>query len=128
MIEARVPVTVTFQPETVSVEMAISNLIARLSIDEARELSYRIDQAVRECTADNSAFRVQQAETHQNRHIDELELSVRTSNCLRSENLVTVGDVRAYGLRNLRQIKHMGRKSIRELQEVFEHLHIDLEE
>jgi hypothetical protein len=47
----------------------------------------------------------------------ELDLSVRTANCLKNDNLLTVGDARTKTDEYLLRIPNFGRKSLRELRE-----------
>lgn len=50
--------------------------------------------------------------------VSELELSVRTSNCLRNSNIATIGELTRNSETELRKIPNMGRRSIQELNEV----------
>jgi DNA-directed RNA polymerase subunit alpha len=50
--------------------------------------------------------------------VDELGLSVRTSNCLRQANISTVGQLVRYKEDELLQFKNFGNKSVLELKEV----------
>ena len=50
--------------------------------------------------------------------VDELGLSVRTSNCLRQANISTVGELIRYKEDELLQFKNFGNKSVLELKEV----------
>lgn len=49
--------------------------------------------------------------------VDELELSVRASNCLRSENVRTIGDLISRNEDDVSKIKHFGKKSLTEIKE-----------
>lgn len=49
--------------------------------------------------------------------VDELELSVRASNCLRSENIRTIGDLITRNEDDISKIKHFGKKSLTEIKE-----------
>jgi len=49
--------------------------------------------------------------------VDELELSVRASNCLRSENIRTIGDLVCRSEDEISKIKHFGKKSLTEIKE-----------
>ena len=50
-----------------------------------------------------------------NMSIDELELSVRSFNCLKRANINTVGELRSKTLEDLSKVRNMGRKSIDEI-------------
>ncbi|MFH1930152.1 MAG: DNA-directed RNA polymerase subunit alpha C-terminal domain-containing protein [Pseudomonadota bacterium] len=52
--------------------------------------------------------------------LDSLDLSVRTSNCLRKENIETFDVILMMYPYQLRQIENLGEKSVRELQETAE--------
>ncbi|MCG8568914.1 MAG: DNA-directed RNA polymerase subunit alpha [Spirochaetes bacterium] len=49
--------------------------------------------------------------------VDELELSVRASNCLRSENIRTIADLISRSEDDISKIKHFGKKSLTEIKE-----------
>lgn len=50
--------------------------------------------------------------------IDELEISVRAYNCLKSNNIKTLGDVVSMTEQELLKLKNFGRKSLKELEEI----------
>jgi DNA-directed RNA polymerase alpha subunit len=50
--------------------------------------------------------------------VDTLELSVRSSNCLKSENIDLLGDLLQKTERDLLSIPNLGRTSLREIKEV----------
>jgi DNA-directed RNA polymerase subunit alpha len=50
------------------------------------------------------------------RSIDELEISVRASNCLKNENIKTIGDLVRKSGKKLLTFENFGRKSLRELE------------
>ncbi len=54
--------------------------------------------------------------------IEELELSLRTGNCLKAMQIKTVGDLLEYSERDLLAIKNFGRKNLRELEEELKYL------
>ena len=62
------------------------------------------------------------------RLVDDLELSVRSSNCLRRENIQTVGELITYSETDLLHIPHFGRRSLREVKEVVHNLGLKLAE
>ena len=51
-----------------------------------------------------------------NKHIDELEISIRTYNCLKNANIMTVADLVQRRAQDLLRMKNFGRKSINELK------------
>ncbi len=54
---------------------------------------------------------------HFNTPVEQLNLSVRTMNCLRRGNITTVGEIIARGERGLMTLRNFGIKSLRELEE-----------
>lgn len=60
------------------------------------------------------------------RKVEELELSVRSMNCLRNENIVYIGDLVAKSEGELLRTPNFGRKSLNEIKEVLVHLGLDL--
>ena len=52
------------------------------------------------------------------RSVDELELSVRSNNCLKNANIRTVGELVAKTEGELLKAKNFGRKSLNEIKEV----------
>ena len=58
--------------------------------------------------------------------IDELELTVRTTNCLRTESLFTIGDVVQKHKHEIFCIPNLGRKSMEELEETLTKLDLKL--
>ncbi len=61
-----------------------------------------------------------------NMSIDELELSVRSYNCLKRAGINTVGDLRAKTMEDLSKVRNMGRKSIDEILAKMDSLGISL--
>jgi DNA-directed RNA polymerase subunit alpha len=65
------------------------------------------------------------------RSIDELEISVRASNCLKNENIKTIGDLVRKSGKELLTYENFGRKSLKELeknlQKVALHLEMDVD-
>ena len=49
--------------------------------------------------------------------VDELELSVRASNCLRTVNIRTIGDLISKTEEDISKIRHFGKKSLLEIKE-----------
>jgi len=61
--------------------------------------------------------------------VDELELSVRTANCLRNDNIVYIGDLVQKTEAEMLRTPNFGRKSLNEIKEVLVQigLHLGLE-
>lgn len=56
--------------------------------------------------------------------IDDLELSVRPTNCLKKQNINTVEDILSWDIEDLRKIHNLGSKSVEEIQEKLANLGI----
>jgi DNA-directed RNA polymerase subunit alpha len=54
------------------------------------------------------------------RNVDELELSVRSNNCLKMANIKTIGDLVRKSEAEMLKYKNFGRKSLREIAEILE--------
>lgn len=52
--------------------------------------------------------------------IEDLELSIRTGNCLKAMQIKTVGDLLEYSAKDLLAIRNFGRKSLKELADLLE--------
>lgn len=61
------------------------------------------------------------------RSIDELEISVRTSNCLKSQNIQTIGDLVRKSGKELLTYDNFGRKSLKELEKILDKMGLKLE-
>lgn len=53
-------------------------------------------------------------------NVDELELSVRSHNCLKNDNIKTIGDLVRLDEAELLKFRNFGRKSLQEIQEILE--------
>ncbi len=63
------------------------------------------------------------------RKVDELELSVRSANCLKNDNIVYIGDLVQKTEAEMLRTPNFGRKSLNEIKEVLSHmgLHLGME-
>jgi DNA-directed RNA polymerase subunit alpha len=50
--------------------------------------------------------------------LEELNFTVRSYNCLKRDNIRTLGDIIKIGPERLRTIKHLGEKSVVEIEEM----------
>lgn len=62
-----------------------------------------------------------------NLRIDELDLTVRSFNCLKKAGIESVGEVSKLGMNELLKIKNLGRKSLEEILEKMKELGFDLQ-
>ena len=58
--------------------------------------------------------------------VDELELSVRSANCLKSENITYIGDLVGYSEQDLLRMANFGRKSLNEIKKALKPMGLDL--
>jgi len=72
----------------------------------------------------------QQAEPKLNpnllRKVDELELSVRSANCLKNDNIVYIGDLVLKSENEMLRTPNFGRKSLNEIREVLSQMGLGL--
>ena len=61
-----------------------------------------------------------------NHSVEELELSIRTANCLSNQGIKTIGDLAKWTEVDLLRTKNFGRKSLMELKQVLEPYNIKL--
>jgi DNA-directed RNA polymerase subunit alpha len=63
------------------------------------------------------------------RKVDELELSVRSANCLKNDNIVYIGDLVQKSESEMLRTPNFGRKSLNEIKEVLSQmgLHLGME-
>ena len=63
------------------------------------------------------------------RKVDELELSVRSANCLKNDNIIYIGDLVQKSEADMLRTPNFGRKSLNEIKEVLGHmgLHLGME-
>jgi hypothetical protein len=54
----------------------------------------------------------------QSRPVEDLDLTIRTRNCLKAENIVTIGDLLLHSEVDLIKTPNLGRKSLNEIKEV----------
>tara|TARA_A100000171_G_scaffold52166_1_gene69340 strand:+ start:1241 stop:2257 length:1017 start_codon:yes stop_codon:yes gene_type:complete len=77
---------------------------------------------------------VEEEEIHSNlpfnknllRKVDELELSVRSANCLKNENILYIGDLVQKSETDLLRTPNFGRKSLNEIREVLSRMGLEL--
>ena len=60
------------------------------------------------------------------RKVDELELSVRSANCLKNDNIVYIGDLVQKSENDMLRTPNFGRKSLNEIKEVLENMGLGL--
>ncbi len=60
------------------------------------------------------------------RKVDELELSVRSANCLKNDNIIYIGDLVQKSESDMLRTPNFGRKSLNEIKEVLSHMGLNL--
>jgi DNA-directed RNA polymerase subunit alpha len=60
------------------------------------------------------------------RSVDELELSVRSANCLQNANIKTIGDLVLKTEAEMLKTKNFGRKSLKEIKEILAEMGLSL--
>ena len=60
------------------------------------------------------------------RKVDELELSVRSANCLKNDNIVYIGDLVQRSEPEMLRTPNFGRKSLNEIREVLKIMGLEL--
>ena len=60
------------------------------------------------------------------RKVDELELSVRSANCLKNDNIVYIGDLVQKSEQEMLRTPNFGRKSLNEIKEVLTSMGLSL--
>ena len=60
------------------------------------------------------------------RKVEELELSVRSANCLKNDNIIYIGDLVQKTESEMLRTPNFGRKSLNEIKEVLNHLGLNL--
>src|SRR5712672_2918095 len=60
------------------------------------------------------------------RSVDELELSVRSANCLQQANIKTIGDLVQRSEAEMLKTKNFGRKSLKEIKEILAEMGLSL--
>ncbi|MBI3931845.1 MAG: DNA-directed RNA polymerase subunit alpha [Acidobacteria bacterium] len=83
--------------------------------DEAGEAPVEISEADREVWWEKL-----------NKSVDELELSVRSYNCLKNANIRTIGDLVQKTEPEMLKTKNFGRKSLNEIKEILSHMGLSL--
>ena len=69
---------------------------------------------------------VERFNEHLNRSVEELELSVRSYNCLKNANIQTIGDLVVRTESDMLKTKNFGRKSLNEIKEILSSMGLGL--
>ena len=107
---------------TISPEDAVA-LAARILTDQL-ELFINFEEPTKDIdeeTKDEPVFNA-----HLLRKVDELELSVRSANCLKNDNIVYIGDLVQKSETDMLRTPNFGRKSLNEIKEVLNGMNLHL--
>jgi DNA-directed RNA polymerase subunit alpha len=76
--------------------------------------------------AEERAIRLSIPDEKYNMPVEQLDLSVRTMNCLRRSNIATVGELIAKGPKELLKLRNFGQKSYQEIEDRLEAIGLSL--
>jgi DNA-directed RNA polymerase subunit alpha len=62
---------------------------------------------------------------HFNKSIEDLELSVRSFNCLKNANIQTIGDLVVRTENDMMRVKNFGRKSLLEISDILQSMGLE---
>ena len=95
--------------------------------DSGRAASAFVDYArVSRIEAEKQLVRASIPDEKYNMPVEQLELSVRTMNCLRRGGISTVGEIISKGEKELLALRNFGQKSMQELEERLKELGLSL--
>jgi DNA-directed RNA polymerase subunit alpha len=86
-------------------------------------INFEEESAAEETPTEASTDRFQE---YLNRSVEELELSVRSYNCLKNANIQTIGDLVVRTEADMLKTKNFGRKSLNEIREILSAMGLSL--
>jgi DNA-directed RNA polymerase subunit alpha len=86
-------------------------------------INFEEESAAEEAPTEASTDRFQE---YLNRSVEELELSVRSYNCLKNANIQTIGDLVVRTEADMLKTKNFGRKSLNEIREILSAMGLSL--
>ena len=86
-------------------------------------INFEEEAAAEEAAVETGAGRYNE---HLNRSVEELELSVRSYNCLKNANIQTIGDLVVRTEADMLKTKNFGRKSLNEIKEILTSMGLSL--
>jgi DNA-directed RNA polymerase subunit alpha len=97
-------------------------LAARILLDQLQLfINFEDPQAAKEEVTEDLPFNKNLL-----RKVDELELSVRSANCLKNDNIIYIGDLVQKTESDMLRTPNFGRKSLNEIKEVLSHMGLSL--
>lgn len=100
-----------------SAQVLVEQLIVFAQIESADELIDAFDSGSN-LARNISRITLQNYDSTFLRSVDELELTVRSANCLKAENILLIGDLVVKSENELLKTPNLGRKSLNEIKEV----------
>lgn len=119
--QIRLDAELEFERNRVAELRRAENELAELRIEEA-DLEDSILRIIRDKLSDRKAVKLKCDSTT----IEEMELSVRSYNCLKRAGIDTIKDLKTMNLYDLKQVRNLGNKSIIEIIEKYEAITGDL--
>jgi len=101
-----------------AVRAAAEILISQAAVFAALDGGADFEQAVAAATASRATSVPPQLDPVLSRPVDDLELTVRSANCLKAENIYYIGDLIQRTETELLKTPNLGRKSLNEIKEV----------
>ncbi len=103
---------------TVSPDDAVS--LAALLLRDHLTIFIETDEQASESAIAGESAATSGLESILSKRIDELDLSVRSANCLKNANILTLGDLVRRTEREMLQTKNFGRKSLEEVRDILD--------
>lgn len=105
---------------TIAPEEAISR--SAMLLKDHLGIFITAEESLREIGAEGAGEELSSMDELLSRNIDDLELSVRSANCLKNANINTLGDLVRRSEKEMLDTKNFGQKSLEELQELLSRL------
>jgi DNA-directed RNA polymerase subunit alpha len=108
---------------TIAPETAVS--LASMLLKDHLTIFITAEESIREDGADGRGEELAGMDALLSRRIEELDLSVRSANCLKNANIHTLRDLVRRTERDMLETKNFGRKSLEELQDLLSRLGLE---
>jgi DNA-directed RNA polymerase subunit alpha len=102
-----------------------SMALASKIIKEQLQIFMTFDEGL-EPTAEESSVKTEQLNENLFRSVDDLELSVRSANCLKNANIRFIGELVTKSEAEMLKTKNFGRKSLNEIKDILVHMGLTL--
>ena len=108
---------------TIAPESAVS--LASMLLKDHLTIFITAEESIRDAGADARSEELASLDALLGRRIEELDLSVRSANCLKNANIHTLRDLVRRSEREMLETKNFGRKSLEELQDLLHRLGLE---